>query len=366
MIWTQCSSFDPFVHLVFSYFYEAIWTKKEKILPKTKIVRKAAGRTTRFLYICRANGSVWVPHISIIEMYPRWIDVCPPQNNNEIMTTEIHRTPSTVLPERKPTICLIGAGRLATQLSIALQTAGYRISGIFSRTTESAMLLKQRLGGDGDIVATNCLQLLPACDIYIVAVADGAIESIVRQLPEQAKGGVVIHTAGGVAMSILANAAEHYGVLYPMQTFTKEKRIDFSQVYIFIEANDSQTLTLLRALGESLSPNVVELSSADRGWLHIGAVVACNFTNHLYDLAFSLLENHGIEPQCLFPLIDETVGKIREMSPRKGQTGPAVRGDMNVVNGHLCKLKKENPQLQQIYQLLTESILRRFGHYPAK
>lgn len=255
-------------------------------------------------------------------------------------------------------IGFIGAGRLATQLAMGLQAAGHHIRAVYSRTLASAERLSEHLGNGEGRVVTNRLADMPSCDLFIIAVPDKAVADMAGQWGALGKGGVVVHTAGSMPMDLLSPAALHYGVFYPMQTFTKEKKVDFTQVFIYIEASDASTLQLLQELGASLSPHVAELSSADRQFLHLGAVMACNFSNHLFDLAFSFLSRHGIEPGCLLPLIDETVRKLQEMHPHDGQTGPAARRDMEVIAHHLSMLQNDK-DLLLIYKTLTESIL---GH----
>lgn len=257
-------------------------------------------------------------------------------------------------------ITFVGAGRLATQLAIALQQANHEIKAIYSKTLRSAEELQHRLQDCKNIEVTDSLKEIPVTDVYIVAVADNALPEVLASWPEQAKGGVVLHTAGSQDIELLHTASEHYGVLYPMQTFSKDKLVDFRDVYIYIESNDVTSGKIAYDLASSISNNVNRLSSADRKHLHLGAVVACNFSNHLYELAFSYLSEHGINPECLLSLIDETSSKLREISPHEGQTGPARRHDESVIQEHLSMLEN-HAELRAFYEMFTESIIRKFS-----
>lgn len=255
---------------------------------------------------------------------------------------------------------MVGAGNVATHLAVALAEAGHIIAGVYSRTMASANALCERLGRVGQCpVATDSLERLPVADVYMVSVKDDALPNVVAAWPSHCRQGVVLHTAGSVAMDAVRDASDHYGVLYPMQTFSKDKAVDFSSVTCFVEGNDEMSLRAAHDLGNAVFGRCQTLSSAGRQQLHMAAVFACNFSNHMYALAYELLEPHGIEPQCLLPLIAETAGKVATMHPHDGQTGPARRGDRAVMARHEAALA-DNPELQQIYNLLSESILRRF------
>ena len=155
-------------------------------------------------------------------------------------------------------------------------------------------------------------------------------------------------------MSVFGAEGLH-GVIYPMQTFSKERPVDFSQIPVFIEANTPAALSVARSLAQSVSTRVTELSSDQRRYLHLSAVFACNFANHCYALAAQILEQHGLSFDVMLPLIDETAAKVHTMHPADAQTGPAVRFDENVINAHL-QLLDVQPRLQEVYSLLSCSI----------
>ena len=156
-------------------------------------------------------------------------------------------------------------------------------------------------------------------------------------------------------MDVLKGKAEHYGVLYPMQTFSKTRKVDFRPIPCFLEASDDETLSAIRSIAESISDNVVLADSAQRKKIHLAAVLACNFTNHCYRLAEKVLQEEQIDFNLFLPLINETAKKVNTVSPKLAQTGPAVRWDTNVMNKHL-QLLAETPEWQKIYELLSKSI----------
>ena len=161
-------------------------------------------------------------------------------------------------------------------------------------------------------------------------------------------------------MDIFSGYAEQYGVIYPMQTFSKSRLVDFSIIPFFLEANTSDGACLLQSVAEKLSGNIRFLSSDKRRHLHLAAVFACNFTNHIYSLASRLLEQQDIPAEILLPLIDETAAKIHVLPPKKAQTGPAIRYDENVINKHLAML--DDPDMQSIYRIISQSIHKEAQH----
>jgi len=156
-------------------------------------------------------------------------------------------------------------------------------------------------------------------------------------------------------MDIFAPYTSRYGVFYPLQTFSKDRTVSFDHIPVFIEANNPEDEQLLKQIGNQLSDTVIPLNSEKRKYLHLAAVFACNFTNHLYAQASDILEKQEIPREMLFPLIQETVDKIKQMHPRDAQTGPAVRYDQNIMQNHL-NLLKEDMQKEEIYKLLSQSI----------
>ena len=161
--------------------------------------------------------------------------------------------------------------------------------------------------------------------------------------------------AGSIPMSMFRGMALHYGVLYPMQTFSKQREVDFLKIPCFVEANDEFALRQIGDLAHQVSQRVYQLSSEDRRYLHLSAVFACNFVNHCYAISQDILQERGIPFDVMLPLIDETAAKVHELSPMDAQTGPAVRYDTNVIRAQGALLKA-NPIVKDIYDRMSMSI----------
>lgn len=248
-------------------------------------------------------------------------------------------------------IVLIGAGNLATHLGKALHAAGHDMVQVFSRTMQSAETLASLLDAEP---LTDMAQVRDDADVYIFSVKDSALEQLISQLCGGEKK-VFLHTAGSMPMSVFREKALHYGVLYPMQTFSKQREVDFSIIPCFIEANDEFALKQIEGLAGQISHRVCQLSSEDRKYLHLSAVFACNFANHCYAASQELLQQHGIPFDVMLPLIDETAAKVHGMTPKEAQTGPAVRYDENVI-GKQIRLLENQPYFQKIYDCMSKSI----------
>lgn len=246
-------------------------------------------------------------------------------------------------------IVFIGAGNLATHLAEAFYKAGHTISQIFSRTEQSAVALATSVNANP---ITSVKQITGDADLYVFSVKDAVLPQLLSEMP--ATKGVWVHTAGSIPMDIFRPYTNAYGVFYPLQTFSKSRKVDFLVIPVFLEASSDTVYEILQSLALEISGKVSLLSSDKRKMLHLSAVFACNFTNHMYVLADKLLSEEGIDPRVLIPLIDETAAKIHDLSPLEAQTGPAVRYDMNVIEKHQELLKDE--RLRSIYSQLSKSI----------
>ena len=246
-------------------------------------------------------------------------------------------------------IVFIGAGNLATRLSQEMHRAGLNVVQVYSRTRESAEALGRRLGCGWTLDPDA---ILPDADLYVFSLKDAVLpELISRVKPNDA---LWVHTAGSIPMDIFAGHVSRYGVLYPLQTFSKQRGTDFSSIPFFLEATREEDLNILRKIARSLTSDIRTLSSDKRKSLHLAAVFACNFTNHMYALAARLLEEQDIPFEVLLPLIDETAAKVHGLSPREAQTGPAVRYDENVIGKHLDMLS--DTDMKELYRLLSRNI----------
>lgn len=248
-------------------------------------------------------------------------------------------------------VVFIGAGNLATNLGKALFRAGHEIVQVYSRTEESARALADVLKC---VYTTDLLEVVRSADIFIISVKDSALPAVASSLQTGREGQFFVHTAGSMPMDTLS--FERCGVFYPMQTFSKNKEVDFSVIPCFVEAKDDNDLQLLKTLALTISDTVYELDSENRKYLHLAAVFCCNFANHCFGLGARLLQEHGNVPfSVMLPLIDETAAKLYSMSPREAQTGPAVRWDTNVMDKQL-QLLADAPDMQKIYELFSKSI----------
>ena len=225
-------------------------------------------------------------------------------------------------------IALIGRGRVATHMGKALLKAGHKVVSVNSRTLA---------------------ELPQDADVYIIAVKDSALQEVISKVTKGREGQLFLHTAGSMPLSVFEGYADNAGVLYPMQTFSMDREVDFREIPLFIEGADPR----IRAVAESLSAHVYELSTADRKYLHLAAVFACNFANHCYTLAADVLAQKGLPFDVMLPLVDETARKVHELHPTEAQTGPAVRGDQNVMQAQASLLEGTT---KEIYELLSQSI----------
>ena len=248
-------------------------------------------------------------------------------------------------------IVLIGAGNVAHHLAPALLKAGMNLCQIYSRTIESARELGKKTGitYTADITA-----IYPDCDIYIFCVSDDALLPLFKSIRIN-KAALILHTSGSLPMDIFKPFVKRYGVLYPLQTFTKKRDLDFKEIPLCIEGCDDTTLEEIRESAELLSLRVEPISSEKRKYLHLAAVLANNFVNYLYGLGGKILEREGLDFTLLRPLIFETAHKVMLMTPEAAQTGPAKRGDEGILNMHKALLK-DNRKLLNLYTLMSESI----------
>lgn len=257
---------------------------------------------------------------------------------------------------------LIGAGNVATHLGKALLAAGQDILQVYSRTMESAAALATTVGASP---LTDISDVRDDADVYIVSVKDSVMAELLPRLCRGKETKVFLHTAGSMPMDVFQSMALHYGVLYPMQTFSKTREVDFSEIPCFVEASDDYTRKVVDELAHSISRKVYELSSEDRKYLHLSAVFACNFVNHCYAVSAEILAKHGLNFDILLPLIDETAQKVHQLSPADAQTGPAVRYDENVIRKQ-ATLLGANPLLKDIYERMSMDIHRMELHNKEK
>lgn len=225
-----------------------------------------------------------------------------------------------------------------------------------------AFHLTKALAPYADVTTVNSRTLdgwRPDSDIVIIVVSDDAIAEVASRLPDYT--GILAHTSGSVPMSVLAEHSAHPAVFYPLQTFSRKRSLDYSQIPFFIEASCTDDAATLLALASKVSKTVIEADSETRRRVHIASVLVCNFTNHLVHLADTFLADNGLDSSVLIPLLHETVAKLDELSPLSAQTGPAVRGDLATIKRHL-ELLAPYPTTQSLYRILSDSIYNTYHH----
>lgn len=233
-------------------------------------------------------------------------------------------------------IVIIGRGNVASNLDYAFRKKGVACQMVSSR---------------------EGLEHVPAANVYIYAVKDEALPQVAAQVVNKEKS-LHLHTSGSMPMSVFGAGKPHAGVFYPFQTFSKARLIeDFSTVPVFFEARGIDDISAVYSLALTITSHVYETTQHDRERLHVAGVYACNFTNLMYTLAAELLKDTHIPFSALLPLIDETAAKIHSLAPRDAQTGPARRGDENVMKHHLDILP--TAEQRELYQRLSEEISKR-------
>lgn len=255
---------------------------------------------------------------------------------------------------KKFKISFIGAGNLAFRLAPELENAGHQIVEVYSRTKKNAMLLTSRLY-NADI-KTDLDFSRSKAEVIIIAVNDDAIEEIAKQIRVN-DDLVLAHTSGSKSLEVLQfTKSENIGVLYPLQTFSKKKKVNLEEVPILLEANSIHAFLVLNDLARSLSKKTYQVDSIKRKSVHVSAVFACNFTNHLFRIAREILKKEDLPFDLLEPLIVETINKSLSLGPEKAQTGPAFREDLEILESHM-EFLSENSTYAEIYRLLSQHIM---------
>ena len=253
-------------------------------------------------------------------------------------------------------ISFIGAGRVAHHLVHALKQR-HQIIQIYSQGFVHA----QKLATEVKAEAVHTFAELSAeIDILIIAVSDSAISDVIQHVHTYLPNTLIVHTSGSTDIEKLTKVHARAGVFYPLQTFSLEREIDWYSTPLFIEATHLTDLNTLLQLANELSQRVYQYNSAQRLSLHLAAVFACNFSNYCYDMAKQIVDAKQVDFSLLYPLIIETAQKALQAEPRNMQTGPAMRGDANIIAMHAQMFKQDQrPDLEAVYHLLSEQILKR-------
>lgn len=246
-------------------------------------------------------------------------------------------------------VILLGAGNVAYHLAAAMEKSE-NIDFIqrYRRSRHNDELFPM------DIPVINDIDLLKQADIYLLAINDDSIKGFTENLPDLK--GLLVHTSGSVPLTDL-NPTNRRAVMYPLQTFTIDRLIDFSKISLALETESETDYILLEKFARYLSPHVFNLNSEQRKQLHMAAVFANNFTNYMYLTAQEICVENQIDFDVVKPLILETAEKILDLDPIEAQTGPAKRQDDKILQEHLTLLSSEK---KNIYQLLSKAIGDRY------
>ena len=251
-------------------------------------------------------------------------------------------------------IAILGAGNVAWHLAPALEDAGHVITEVYARELSKAYSITERLYSasakdDLDFSESNA-------QIYILAVKDSAISELADQiiLPEES---ILVHTSGTMPLEILGySSASYTGIFYPLQSFTKGRKMDLDEVPFLVESDDESTLQKLKKLAKSLSPLCYQVRSKDRKAIHVAAVFSSNFSNHMIRIAEEIMRRQGVDFEMLKPLIIETISKSLQLGAKNAQTGPAIREDYETLEEH-HRFLAYNDQIAEIYRLISQDII---------
>lgn len=246
-------------------------------------------------------------------------------------------------------IVLIGSGNVAFHLAKAFSEAQIPISQIFGRNTTELQKISEQFS------IPFSTETLADADLYIISVSDSSITEVSSLIKN--KNVLVAHTSGSVSREALSGNYRK-SVFYPLQTFSKSKNLDYSKIPFFIDAENENDEEILKNLASKISKNVMFANDEKRKYIHLTAVFACNFVNHLYARAKEISDSQGIPFDYFLPLIDETTQKIHELEPKLAQTGPAVRGDNRILELHEQLIADE--EKLKIYKTLNESIKKMY------
>ena len=240
---------------------------------------------------------------------------------------------------------------MAWHLANAFDHAGNTIHQIISRNEENAKKLANKYAAFFDL---NIQNIANDSDFVFLTVPDDKIVDILRKT--EVTNPCFVHCAGSISLSEISNFKPDTAIFYPLQTFSKNRKLNYFEIPVFVEASNLKTLNKIRNLAENISNNVIELDSEKRKILHLAAVISNNFTNHLLLQAENLLSQSQMPLKWLKPLLRETIEKAFELGPDNSQTGPAVRNDENTIYMHLQMLKHEE-SLKEIYEIITRHII---------
>ena len=245
-------------------------------------------------------------------------------------------------------IILLGSGNVATHLGIALKNSNYSIVQVYSKSIKNAKILANKL----EAHFTNNLSKLKSADLIIVSINDDAISKVISQI----KNTAIVHTSGSVGLNVFKEQFSTCGVFYPLQTFNKEVDINITEITFCIEGNSLEFEMQLIQIAKDLSNKVVKMNSQQRKQLHIAAVFACNFSNHMYSIADNLLAKEDIDFKILLPLIRTNITNLNSNKPKEVQTGPAKRKDTAIIQEHIATINEK--EIKELYHKISANIVK--------
>jgi predicted short-subunit dehydrogenase-like oxidoreductase (DUF2520 family) len=251
-------------------------------------------------------------------------------------------------------IALAGSGNIAWHLADALMLQGFQITGIWSRNYSNAIALAEKCGS---VACSEISDLGKNADLIIIAVADNAIEIVTNGIGEF--DGIVVHTAGSVSIDVLKNASKNYGIIYPLQTFSKGIPVNLREIPFFLESSSDEVLQAIKQVASALSAKIYEADSRQRMLLHVAAVFAGNYSNLMYIVSNEVIKSSALPQEILHPLIVETARKATTGDPLKMQTGPARRNDTTTIEKHIETLASL-PEYAELYRLLANLISNKY------
>ncbi|EOQ68956.1 Rossmann-like and DUF2520 domain-containing protein [Acinetobacter pittii] len=253
-------------------------------------------------------------------------------------------------------ISLVGSGRVAFHLAKVLLAQGHHIVQVYARDFEKTQKFAEKIQAK----ACQSLREFQQTELIILTVSDSAIAELAKQVHELFPETLIVHTSGSTDIEVISHVHEKAGVFYPLQTFSFEREVNWSATPLFVEAVTDADQAILVDLANSLSGRVYQYTSKQRLTLHLAAVFACNFSNYCFDMAKQIVDKEQVDFSLLYPLIVETAKKATENDPKQMQTGPAMRGDQNILAMHQDLLAQaERDDLKQVYQLLSDGIVKR-------
>ncbi len=249
-------------------------------------------------------------------------------------------------------VVLIGSGNVAYHLAFALRYTKHKVIQVIGRNKKETKVVAHINDSKAEFNFNN----IADADIYIIAVDDDAIATVVNKIPVTDK--IILHTSGATSIDVLKSKFKNCGVMYPLQSIRKNIPVSFRTIPFCVEANNKKTEQIIIEFVGSLSEKIVRTNSDQRLKLHLAAVFVNNFTNHLFSKSFNLLTKSKLDFKLLIPLIENTIEKIKKTNPANAQTGPAIRKDNTTIKKHLKLLSKDS-DLKKLYSLFTLQIQKK-------